>query len=111
MPQVSPGIDALPGAATAALRRLGGDLATARKRRKQSLREWSQRLGISVPTLMRMEKGNAAVSAGIYAGALWLMGRHEALGQVAAPQQDLAALESDVSEARERYRRGGARSG
>lgn len=111
MPQVSPALDALPGAAAAALRRLGGDLATARKRRKQSLREWSQRLGVSVPTLMRMEKGDATVSAGLYASALWLMGRHEALGQAADPQQDLAALESDVSEARERYRRSGARGG
>ncbi len=111
MSQVSPALDSLPGAASSALRKLGSDLATARKRRKQSLREWSQRLGVSVPTLMRMEKGDAKVSAGIYASALWLMGRHEALGQVADPQQDLAALESDVSEARERYRRGGARSG
>ena len=69
-------------------------------------REWARRLNISVPTLNRMEKGDAAVSAGIYATALWLIGRHPALAELADPSQDLSALESDVNAARERYRRG-----
>ncbi|MES2972606.1 MAG: XRE family transcriptional regulator [Pseudomonadota bacterium] len=101
----------MPAASAAALRRLGGDLGTARKRRKQSLREWAQRLSVSVPTLMRMEKGDPSVSAGIYATALWLINRQEALAALADPQHDLAALEADVSQARERYRRMGARHG
>lgn len=105
MPQVSPAIDALPAAAAAALRQLGSDLGTARKRRKQSLREWALRMSISVPTLMRMEKGDATVSAGVYVTAIWMISRQEALSELAAPQYDLAALESDVSEARDRYRR------
>lgn len=105
MPQVSPAIDALPAAGAAALRRLGGDLATARKRRKQSLRDWALRMSISVPTLMRMEKGDATVSAGVYVTALWMINRQQALSELAAPQYDLAALESDVSDARERYSR------
>jgi transcriptional regulator with XRE-family HTH domain len=106
MSKDSAAIETLPAAAQAALRRLGTDLATARKRRKQSQREWARRLGVSAPTLIRMEKGDAAVSAGIYATALWLLGRHEALGTLADPSLDLAALESDVNAARERYRRG-----
>lgn len=106
MSKDSPAVEMLPGPAQAALRRLGADLATARKRRKQSQREWAQRLSISVPTLIRMERGDASVSAGIYATAVWLIGRQEALAEVADPSQDLAALESDVSAARERYRRG-----
>lgn len=106
MSKGSPAVETLPAAAQAALRRLGADLATARKRRKQSQREWARRLGVSAPTLIRMEKGDAAVSAGIYATALWLVGRHEALGTLADPGLDLGALESDVNAARERYRRG-----
>ena len=78
---------------------------TARKRRKQSLRDWAQRLNVSVPTLTRLEKGDPSVSAGIYATALWLIGRHDALARLADPRDDLAALESDVSKARERHRR------
>ncbi|MFD0666988.1 XRE family transcriptional regulator [Ramlibacter sp. MAHUQ-53] len=106
MSKASPVIEALPSAAAAALRRLGGDLGTARKRRKQSLKDWALRLGVSVPTLSRMEKGDPSVSAGLYATALWMMGRHEALGGLADPAQDLAALEHEVNEARARYRRG-----
>src|SRR5258706_2177403 len=111
MSQVSPAIDALPAAAAAALRKLGSDLGTARKRRKQSLRAWAQRLNVSVPTLTRMEKGDPAVSVGIYATALWLINRQAALADAADPRHDLAALEADVSEARDRYNRSAERHG
>ncbi len=106
MPKDSLALDTLPAAAQAGLRRLGADLSTARKRRRQSQREWAQRLQVSVPTLIRMEKGDPSVSAGLYATALWLIQRHEALGALADPQYDLAALEQEVGAARERYRRG-----
>ena len=106
VPKDSLALDALPAAAQAGLRRLGADLSTARKRRRQSQREWAQRLQVSVPTLIRMEKGDSSVSVGIYATALWLIQRHEALAALADPQFDLAALEQDVRAARERYRRG-----
>lgn len=106
MSKDSQALESLPVAAHAALCRLGTDLTTARKRRRQSQREWAQRLRVSVPTLIRMEKGDPSVSAGIYATALWLIQRHEALGDLADPQHDRAALEQEVSQARERYRRG-----
>ena len=60
----------------------------------------SQRIGISVPTLIRLEKGDPTVSMGAYASALWLIGRVQALGDLAAPATDLGALELDVREAR-----------
>jgi len=86
----------------AALARLGEHLALARVRRKQSQREWAQRLGVSVPTLIRLEKGDPGVGAGIVATALWLVGRVTALGELADPQQDRGALELDVREATRR---------
>ena len=89
----------MPPAAAEALRRLGENLAVARVRRKESQRLWAQRLGVSVPTLIRMEQGDAGVGMGIYATALWLMGRVAALAEVAAPQHDHGALEMDVREA------------
>lgn len=98
-------IQTLPGASAAALRKLGADLATARKRRRQSLREWAARLNISTPTLMRMEKGDPTVSAGVYATALWLVNRVQALGALADPKEDVAALEMNIGEAVGRYRR------
>lgn len=105
MPHVASAIDSMPPAALAALRKLGGDLGLARKRRKQPLRAWAARLEVSVPTLMKMEKGDAAVSIGVYATALWIIGRHEALSAVADPKEDVAALESDISAAAQRHRR------
>lgn len=105
MSKDSPALQALPSGAASALRALGTDLATARKRRRQSQREWAQRLNVSVPTVARMERGDPSVSAGIYATALWLVQRHQALAELARPQEDLAVLEAEVSQAQERYRR------
>ena len=108
MPQVSPALDSLPSAAVSALRKLGSDLATARKRRKESLKIWAQRMRISIPTLVKLEQGNPTVSMGVYATALWLINRQHALGQLADPSTDVEALENDVREARARHRRGDA---
>lgn len=105
MTRHSRSISGLPVGAAVALSRLGDDLATARKRRHQSLRDWAQELGVSVPTLMRLERGDPAVSAGVYATALWLIGRHPALGELAEPRFDTQALEADVDRARQRYSR------
>ena len=96
MSKNSPSLAGLPPEAASALARLGGHLALARVRRKQSQRDWAQRIGISAPTLIRMERGDPAVSMGVYATALWMMGRTSALGGLAEPVQDLGALEADV---------------
>jgi hypothetical protein len=92
----------MPPAAAQALRALGEDLAIARGRRHESQRNWAKRLGVSVPTLIRMERGDPGVGAGIYATALWLIGRSAALAALAAPGSDRGALESDVRKAVDR---------
>jgi hypothetical protein len=94
--KLSPSLSSLPQETLSALATLGSDLSVARLRRQESLRSWAQRLGVSVPTLMKMERGDPGVSMGIYATALWMMGRSAALAQLAAPQADLSALEADV---------------
>jgi len=107
MPKSSQALQVMPPAAAQALRGLGENLAIARVRRRESQRDWAKRLGVSVPTLIRMERGDPGVGAGIYATALWLMGRVSALPGLAAPADDRGALESDVREA---VRRRSARS-
>ena len=99
MPKAPVAITRLPPATRSALERLGADLAVARLRRKQSLVSWASRLGVSVPTLMRMESGEPGVGIGIYATALWLIGRDGALAELATPANDRGALELDVREA------------
>lgn len=96
MSRASPASATLPPAATEALRLLGEHLAIARVRRRQSQRAWAQRLGVSVPTLIRLERGDPGGSIGLLATALWLIGRVQALPELAAPAQDRSALESDV---------------
>lgn len=102
VPRSPTALASMPPAATEALRRLGQNLAVARLRRKESQRLWAERLGVSVPTLARMERGDAAVGAGIYATALWLIGRVQALPELADPTQDRGALELDVRQAMRR---------
>jgi transcriptional regulator with XRE-family HTH domain len=99
MPQSPKALQTMPPAASQALRALGENLAIARVRRRESQREWARRVGCSVPTLIRMERGDPGVGAGLYATALWLIGRASALPEVAAPANDRGALESDVREA------------
>ncbi|HVH43766.1 MAG TPA: hypothetical protein VM925_15535 [Labilithrix sp.] len=99
MPKVPEALSTVPPAVTAALRRLGENLAIARIRRKEPQRLWAQRLGVSVPTLIRMERGDARVAMGIYATALWMMGRVEALDELADPKSDRGALELEVRDA------------
>ena len=99
MSKTSPSLKALPAEVAASLARLGENLALARVRRKESQREWARRIGISAPTLIRMERGDPGVSMGIYATALWMMGRANALAELADPVTDLGALEADVRKA------------
>ena len=92
----------MPPAVAQALRALGENLAIARLRRRESQRVWAKRLGISVPTLIRMERGDPGVGAGIYATALWLIGTVKSLPDIAAPEADRGAVERDVRSATQR---------
>jgi hypothetical protein len=102
MPRVSTALDDLPSAAAQSLVQLGENLAIARARRKEPQRVWAKRLGVSVPTLLRMEQGDPRVAIGVYATALWMIGRAQALPELAAPAQDQGALELDVRAAAQR---------
>jgi DNA-binding XRE family transcriptional regulator len=95
-------IDSLPPEVRKALEQLGENLAVSRKRRRETQQAWAQRLGVSAPTLIRMEKGDPTVSMGTYATALWLMGRTSALPDLADPALDRGALEMNIREAKKR---------
>jgi transcriptional regulator with XRE-family HTH domain len=102
MPKQSGSLVVLPPVVSEALRKLGENLALARVRRKESQRVWAKRLGVSIPTLIRMEQGEPSVAMGVYATALWLIGRTSALPALAEPKEDLGALELDLRRATER---------
>ena len=66
MPKTARAILQMPPATVVAIEKLGADLAVARLRRKESLKTWAQRMGVSVPTLQRLEAGDPGVAL-----ALW----------------------------------------
>lgn len=82
--------------AKSAIWKLGGDLRIARERRGESLRSWAPRMGVSVPTLQRMEKGDPSVSMAVYVTALWLSGMLPNLADAADPAKDEFALSLDI---------------
>ena len=99
MPKTARAILQMPPATVAAIEKLGADLAVARLRRKESLKTWAQRMGVSVPTLQRLEAGHPGVGIGIVVTALWLIQRDGALAQLAAPELDQCAIELDIRQA------------
>jgi DNA-binding XRE family transcriptional regulator len=54
-----------------ALKKLGGDLKDARKRRRIKTALMAERLGVTRTTLDRMEKGEPTVSMGTYLTAIY----------------------------------------
>jgi hypothetical protein len=96
MPKTARALLQLPPATAAAIGKLGADLAVARLRRKESLKTWAQRMGVSVPTVQRLEAGDPSVGIGIIATALWLIQRDGELRNLAAPEHDQGAIAMDV---------------
>ena len=99
MSKASLALVSLPPEVASALLTLGERLALARLRRRESQKQWAARLGVSVPTLIRMERGDPSVRMGVYATALWLAGMSGDLANLADPARDQQALEADVRKA------------
>ncbi len=60
-----------------ALKKLGHDLALARRRRRLTQASMAERLQTSVATLRRLEKGDSRISVGLVAQALFVLGELE----------------------------------
>ena len=87
-----------------ALRQLGADIKDARKRRRLPTAIVAERAQISLPTLRRVERGDAAVAMGVYATVLWVLGLWEKLGQVASPTNDSVGMELEEERLPQRIR-------
>ena len=75
-------------AALKALKKLGGDLHNARRRRRLPMSVLAERAFTSRSTLQRIEAGDPAVSIGIYTAVLHALGLLDGLGQLADPASD-----------------------
>lgn len=79
---------------------LGQHIAIARKRRGETQSQWAKRLGVSQPTMARIERGDPSVAMASYVMCMWLVNPAVGLAQLIAPQNDLAALEREVKRVR-----------
>jgi len=87
-----------------ALRKLGGDIRDARRRRRLPMETVADRALITRVTLTKVERGDPGVSLGIYATVLFVLGLSDRLAQVADPGQDSVGLALEGEQLPERVR-------
>lgn len=96
---------ALPTPVRRALRTLGADIRDARRRRRLPAAVVAERAMISAPTLRKVERGDPAVSFGIYATVLYVLGLAERLSGLAAAATDAVGLALEEERLPQRIRR------
>jgi transcriptional regulator with XRE-family HTH domain len=97
--------DVMPLPAAQALRKLGRDLALARRKRGISTSDMAARLFVSRDTLWRLERGDPSVALGTLVTATFILSLHDRLANLAAPASDHLALSLDERRVPKRIRR------
>lgn len=86
-----------PQAVLQQIEQLAQNIVIARKRRGESQAQWAKKLGISQPTMARIERGDPSVAMASYVMCMWLINQAGGLAELIAPQHDHAALEKEVA--------------
>ncbi len=71
------------------LKKLGQRLKDARLERNDPQKEFACRIGVSLPTLYKMEQGNPSISIGAWVKALSILGKLEELDRLMRPGESL----------------------
>jgi transcriptional regulator with XRE-family HTH domain len=95
----------IPLPAVHALRKLGRDLALARRKRGISTSDMAARLFVGRNTLWRLERGDPTVALGTLMTAAFVLNLHDRLANLAAPATDDLALSLDERRLPKRIRR------
>lgn len=104
MPRRNVNFEAAPAAVVDTAARLGQSIATARVRRQLREEDLAARAGISRVTLRRVEAGALGTGIGAYVAALWALGLHHDLGEVASPERDLEGQTLEAARRGQRVR-------
>lgn len=75
-----------------ALKVLGRDLRTARLRRKLTLVDVADKLGLTRQIIARAEQGHPTTAISVYVALIWTFGFLGRLAEVTDPAKDLEAL-------------------
>lgn len=86
-----------PQAVLQQIEQLAQNIVIARKRRGESQAQWAKKLGISQPTMARIERGDPSVAMASYVMCMWLINQAGGLADLIGPQNDHAALEKEVA--------------
>lgn len=82
----------LPVLVERAIQKLGGDISLARRRRHMSQGSLAERMGASLSTVRRMEKGDARVPIHFFARALHVFGEIQSLERLLDTPNDEIGL-------------------
>ena len=96
--------DTLPVRIRRSLSKFGLDIATARKKRSLTLAMMAERLGVSVGTYSRVERGDPTVSMGTFAMALFVLGFGEPFADLVDVRRDDQGLLLDQERLPKRVR-------
>lgn len=97
-------LPAVPLPVIRALRKLGGDIRDARRRRRIPVAILAERASISRTTLNRIEHGDPAASLGNYATVLFALGMVDRLAELADARHDSVGLELEEEHLPQRIR-------
>jgi transcriptional regulator with XRE-family HTH domain len=98
-------VTSMPLPAERALRKLGRDLALARRKRGIATSDMAARLFVSRDTLWRLERGDPTVALGTLVTAAFILNLHERIANLAAPASDDLGLSLDERRVPQRIRR------
>jgi transcriptional regulator with XRE-family HTH domain len=98
-------VSSIPLPVAQALRKLGRDLALARRKRGISTSDMAARLFVGRNTLWRLERGDPTVALGTLVTATFVLNLHDRLANLAAPASDAVALTLDEQRLPKRIRR------
>jgi DNA-binding XRE family transcriptional regulator len=81
---------------------LAQNIVIARKRRKETQAQWASKLGVSQPTMARIERGDPSVAMASYVMCMWLINQAAGLPDLISPLNDHASLELEIAKIRSR---------
>ena len=64
------------------IEQLGLNIAIARKRRGETQGQWASKLGVSQPTMARIERGDPSVAMASYVMCMWLINQANGLADL-----------------------------
>lgn len=102
MPRQNTKPEDYPQAVIKQIELLGQYIVIARKRRRETQAQWAEKLGVSQPTMARIERGDPSVAMATYVMCIWLINPRAGLADLIAPLNDHAALEGEVKRLRPR---------